>query len=80
MSSNTYSSELPFVSVNDEAIINDFAYQFPIRLNGYISFNPFDFLDDKYNSELDANHSRVFSSSKHPYVRIHSLRFSIFNC
>ena len=33
MYSETYSTELQFASVGDEALINDFAYQFPISGN-----------------------------------------------
>ena len=52
---------LPFTSLDDDEFLN-FITNDSLNFPCNTFFNPFDFLEDKYNSDLDVNHSYVFSN------------------
>lgn len=69
-------SELPFTSIDDDEFLNLFTHD-NLFFQCNTSFNVLDLLEDKYNSDLDVNHSSVFSKyqniPKSDYVYLDSL-------
>ena len=70
--------DLPFTSIDNDELCNLFIHDHDCsHLPHDISFNLFESLEDKYNSNLDANFSCIFSKyhniPKSDYIFLHSL-------